>query len=47
MLFEVIRALVDEQYWFPVSIRADEEAQVGSEKVRVRVTVTYSNYKSR
>jgi hypothetical protein len=48
MRFEVIRALVDEQYWFPVSIRADEEAQIGKdEKVHVRVTVTYSNYKSR
>ncbi|HLG49991.1 MAG TPA: hypothetical protein VKY24_27370 [Reyranella sp.] len=48
MRFEVIRALVDDQYWFPVSIRADEEAQVGKEdKVHVRVTVTYSNYKSR
>jgi hypothetical protein len=30
-----------------VSYRADEEARVGDEKVRVRVTVTYSNYKSR
>lgn len=48
MRFEVIRALVDDQYWFPVSIRADEEAQVGKdERVHVRVTVTYSNYKSR
>src|SRR6185312_8473602 len=48
MRFEVIRALVDDQYWFPVSIRADEEAQIGKdEKVHVRVTVTYSNYKSR
>ena len=47
MRFQVIRALVDDQYWFPVSIRADEEARVGDEKVRVRVTVTYSNYKSR
>jgi len=47
MRFEVIRAPVDGQYWFPVSIRADEEARVGDEKVRVRVTVTYSNYKSR
>ncbi|HEY2870696.1 MAG TPA: hypothetical protein VGJ56_02190 [Reyranella sp.] len=48
MRFEVIRALVDDQYWFPVSIRADEEAQVGKgDKVHVRVTVTYSNYKSR
>jgi hypothetical protein len=48
MRFEVIRARVDDQYWFPVSIRADEEAQVGrNEKVHVRVTVTYSNYRSR
>ena len=48
MRFEVIRALVDDQYWFPTSIRADEEAQVGKdEKVHVRVTVTYSGYKSR
>lgn len=48
MRFEVIRALVDDQYWFPVSIRADEEVQVDkNEKVHVRVTVTYSNYKSR
>ncbi len=48
MRFEVIRALVDDQYWFPVSIRADEDAQVGKdEKVHVRVTVTYSGYKSR
>src|SRR6185503_13288540 len=47
MRFEVIRALVDDQYWFPVSIRADEEAQVGKDKVHVRVTVTYSSYKSR
>ena len=47
MRFEVIRALVDDQYWFPVSIRADEEARIGDERVRVRVTVTYSNYKSR
>lgn len=48
MRFEVIRALVDDQYWFPVSIRADEEVPVGrDDKVHVRVTVTYSNYKSR
>jgi hypothetical protein len=48
MRFQVIRALVDDQYWFPTSIRADEEAQVGKdEKVHVRVTVTYSGYKSR
>jgi hypothetical protein len=47
MRFQVVRALVAEQYWFPVSIRADEEAVIGKEKVHVRVTVRYSNYKAR
>ncbi|MBS0523198.1 MAG: hypothetical protein JSS04_06135 [Proteobacteria bacterium] len=48
MRFEVIRALVDDRYWFPISIRADEEAEVGKgQKVHVRVTVVYSNYRSR
>jgi hypothetical protein len=45
--FEVVRALVDQQYWFPVLIRADEAALVGDDKVHVRVTVKYSNYKAR
>jgi hypothetical protein len=45
--FEVVRTLVDGQHWFPLSISADEEAPVGDEKVRVRVTITYSNYKAR
>jgi len=47
MRYRVDRLLVDDQYWFPVSIRADEEARVGNEKVRLRVTVKYSNYKAR
>jgi hypothetical protein len=49
MRFEVVRALVDDQYWFPVSIRADEETPVGKDKVKVhvRITVTYPNYKLR
>jgi hypothetical protein len=47
MRFEVVRALVDQQYWFPVLIRADETAPVGDDKVHVRVTVKYSNYKAR
>jgi hypothetical protein len=47
MRFQVVRALVAEQYWFPVSIRADEDARIGKETVRVRVTVKYSNYKAR
>jgi hypothetical protein len=46
--FEVVRAVVDDQYWFPVSIRADEDARIGKDNtVHVRVTVTYSNYKAR
>ncbi len=47
MRYQVIRTLVDEQYWFPESIRADEEARIGGASVHVRVTVTYSNYKAR
>ncbi|CAN5401286.1 hypothetical protein BH10PSE6_BH10PSE6_19350 [soil metagenome] len=47
MRYQVVRALVAEQYWFPVSIRADEEAVISREKVHVRVTVKYSNYKAR
>ena len=47
MRFEVVRALVDGQYWFPVLIRADETPPVGDDKVHVRVTVKYSNYKAR
>jgi hypothetical protein len=45
--FEVVRALVGEQYWFPVLIRADEDAKIGGETVHVRLTVKYSNYKAR
>ena len=45
--FEVVRALVDGQYWFPVLIRADETPPVGDDKVHVRVTIKYSNYKAR
>jgi hypothetical protein len=45
--FQVVREPVAEKYWFPVSMRADEEMPVGDEKVHVRVTVTYSNYKAR
>jgi len=47
MRYRVERQLVDDQYWFPISIRADEDARIGNETVHVRVTVTYSNYKAR
>jgi hypothetical protein len=43
----VVRALVGEQHWFPVLIRADEDAVIGKETVRVRVTIKYSDYKAR
>jgi hypothetical protein len=45
--FEVVRTLVAEQHWFPMLIRADEEAKIDDDRVRVRVTVKYSNYKPR
>jgi hypothetical protein len=45
--FEVVRMLVADKYWFPALIRADEDAQVGQDKVHVRVTVKYSDYKAR
>jgi hypothetical protein len=47
MRFLVVRALVAEQYWFPVLIRADEDARIGKETVHVRLTVKYSDYKAR
>ena len=47
MRFEVVRALVAERYWFPVLIRADEDARIGKETVHVRLTVKYSDYQTR
>lgn len=47
MRFLVVRALVAEQYWFPVLIQADEDARIGKETVHVRLTVKYSDYKAR
>jgi hypothetical protein len=47
MRFVVVRALVAEQYWFPVLIRADENARIGRDTVHVRLTVKYSDYKAR
>jgi hypothetical protein len=47
MRFLVMRELVAEQYWFPVLIRADEDARIGKETVHVRLTVKYSDYKAR
>jgi hypothetical protein len=42
--YQVIRAQVGDQFWFPASIRADEDAATTSGKVHVRVTVKYSDY---
>jgi hypothetical protein len=47
MRFDVVRAPVDEKYWFPVQIRADEDARVSGDTVHVRLTVKYSDYKAR
>jgi hypothetical protein len=47
MRFLVMRELVAEQYWFPMLIRADEDARIGRETVHVRLTVKYSDYKAR
>jgi hypothetical protein len=47
MRVEVVREEVADQYWFPVLIRADEDAMVGKDTVHVRLTVKYSNYKAR
>ena len=47
MRFDVVRAPVDEKYWFPVLIRADEDARISGDTVHVRLTVKYSDYKAR
>jgi hypothetical protein len=45
--YDVTRAAIDGKYWFPVLIRADEDARISGDTVHVRVTVTYSDYKAR
>ncbi len=45
--FDVTRASVDEKYWFPVLIRADEDARISGDTVHVRLTAKYSDYKAR
>ena len=47
MRFEVTRAQVAGEDYFPVSTRADENAIVDGQPVRVRVTVKYFDYKAR
>ena len=45
--YQVVRTQVGDQYWFPATIRADEDAPLGAGKVHVRVAVKYSDYKLR
>jgi len=47
MRYDVVRAPVEDKYWFPVQIRADEDARVSGDTVHVRVMVKYSDYKAR
>ena len=47
MRFDIKRAAVDDKYWFPVQIRADEDARISGEAVHVTLTVKYSDYKAR
>ena len=47
MRFDVTRAPVDEKYWFPTLIRADEDARISGDIVHVRLTVKYTDYKAR
>src|SRR5262249_40766781 len=47
MRFDVARAVVDEKFWFPMQIRADEDARISGDTVHVRLMVRYSDYKAR
>lgn len=45
--YEIRREQVDEDNWFPVLMRADEDLHPGDNPVRIRVNVEYSDYKAR
>ncbi|HTR84645.1 MAG TPA: hypothetical protein VMI56_09210 [Reyranella sp.] len=45
--YQVQRTRVADKYYFPGLIHADEETTVGTEKVRFRVLVKYSDYAAR
>ena len=47
MRYEIRRQRVGEEYWFPASIRADEDARTDDNPVHLRVNVEYSDYKAR
>jgi hypothetical protein len=45
MRFEVLRAQVVDENYYPVTIRADEEIPIDGVPVHIRLTVKYSDYK--
>ena len=47
MRYDVQRAAIDDKYWFPVQIRADEDARISGDTIHVRLNVKYSDYKAR
>lgn len=47
MRYEILRDKVAGGNWLPVRLRADGQVTVGGETVRVRVAVTYSDYKGK
>jgi hypothetical protein len=47
MRYEIRRQQVGEEYWFPASIRADEDVRIDDKPVHLRVNVQYSDYKAR
>ena len=47
MRYEIRRQRVGEEYWFPDSIRADEDVRTDDNPVHLRVNVKYSDYKAR
>lgn len=47
MRYLVERTKVEDKYWFPTAIRADENVRVDDSDVHVRVDVTYSDFTPR
>jgi hypothetical protein len=45
--YEIVRGQIAGNKWLPVLLRADENAVVKDQTVHVRVTVKYSDYKTR
>ena len=47
MRYEIARAVVVDETYFPVLVRTDEDVPIDGSPVHVRVTVTYSDYRAR